>query len=139
MKKLLFLAVAGLLARWLLDPEHGAARRAMVMDRVGGTVRSVDVPGPVGGTARDTRPLQPQLEVDDVTLARKVESELFRSDDVQKGNVDVNVEFGRVVLRGEVERAELIDDLVARARAVDGVSDVESLLHTPDEPAPMHH
>jgi osmotically-inducible protein OsmY len=42
------------------------------------------------------------------------------------------------VLRGEVDSPELIDDLVVRARKVQGVQDVENLLHTPGQPAPMH-
>ena len=43
-----------------------------------------------------------------------------------------------VVLRGEAQTPELIDELVARARSVQGVRDVENLLHLPNAPAPMH-
>jgi osmotically-inducible protein OsmY len=75
---------------------------------------------------------------DDARLTAKVESELYRDDDVPKGAININVEFGKVVLRGEVETPELIDDLVVRTRAIEGVNDVESLLHVPGEPAPMH-
>jgi hypothetical protein len=75
---------------------------------------------------------------DDARLTAKVESELYRDDDVPKGAININVEFGKVVLRGEVESNELIEDLVIRTRAIEGVSDVESLLHVPGEPAPMH-
>jgi osmotically-inducible protein OsmY len=75
---------------------------------------------------------------DDARLTAKVESELYRDDDVPKGAININVEFGKVVLRGEVESRELIDDLVIRTRAIEGVNDVESLLHVPGEPAPMH-
>jgi hypothetical protein len=32
----------------------------------------------------------------------------------------------------------MIEHLVGSARRVQGVQDVESLLHTPGEPAPMH-
>ena len=35
------------------------------------------------------------------------------------------------MLRGEVDSPELIDDLVSKARKVQGVQEVESLLHTP--------
>jgi osmotically-inducible protein OsmY len=45
---------------------------------------------------------------------------------------------GKVVLRGEADSAEMIEELVGRARSVQGVQEVESLLHTPGEPAPMH-
>jgi osmotically-inducible protein OsmY len=76
--------------------------------------------------------------VDDVRLARKVETEILRDAGAPKGAVDVNVHKGAVQLRGEVERRELIDELVQRTREVDGVEDVESLLHLPGDPAPMH-
>lgn len=49
-----------------------------------------------------------------------------------------NAARGIVQLRGKVERQELIDDLVARVGRVQGVREVESLLHLPDAPAPMH-
>ena len=76
--------------------------------------------------------------LDDVTLARKVETEIFRAPDAPKGSVDVNVQEGVVQLRGEVERPELIDELVSKARSVQGVREVENLLHTPGTEAPMH-
>src|SRR5690242_9970969 len=72
---------------------------------------------------------------DDVTLTHKVESELFRNEHEVKGSVSVNTANGVVQLRGEVERPELIEELVARARAVQGVRNVENLLHLPGEEA----
>jgi osmotically-inducible protein OsmY len=77
-------------------------------------------------------------EFDDVTLTRKVETEIFRDADAPKGTVDVNVQNGVVQLRGEVQRPELINDLVEKTRKVQGVKDVENLLHLPKTPAPMH-
>jgi len=74
----------------------------------------------------------------DETLKSKVESEIFRDAEAPKGQVNVNAQFGVVQLRGEVESQELIDDLVARARSVQGVVRVENLLHVPGTPAPMH-
>jgi osmotically-inducible protein OsmY len=75
---------------------------------------------------------------DDVTLSHQVESELFRSHHDAKGRVSVNAANGVVQLRGEVDSRELIDELVARARGVSGVKDVENLLHAPGTDAPMH-
>jgi hypothetical protein len=43
-----------------------------------------------------------------------------------------------VQLRGELPSQTLIDALVARTRAIQGVREVESLLHTTGTPAPMH-
>jgi osmotically-inducible protein OsmY len=151
MKKLLSLAAAGFAARWLLDGAEGARRRAMVLGRVAGARRELgrgvdglrdsaegvrDAVTPRGGGSDD--PARLAGNPDDTTLAHKVESEIFRPEGVPKGNINVNVEFGKVVLRGEVESQEMIDDLVARTREIDGVNGVESLLHLPGEPAPMH-
>ena len=75
-------------------------------------------------------------EYDDVTLARKVESEIFRDVWVPKGQINVNAENGVVVLRGEVNQLEMVRDLEEKARKVQGVKDVENLLHTPGQEAP---
>jgi osmotically-inducible protein OsmY len=65
---------------------------------------------------------------DDVTLARKVETEIFRDADVPKGKINVNAENGKVVLRGEVGEPSLIEDLEKRTKKVQGVREVENLL-----------
>src|SRR6266545_4770217 len=81
---------------------------------------------------------EPLEATDDATLVDRVKSQVFRTVDVPKGKVNVNAESGRVILRGEIDSEDLIQDLVERTRLVDGVEDVESLLHTPgsDAPAP---
>ena len=78
----------------------------------------------------------PKPDMDDVTLARKVESVIFRDDDAPKGAVDVNVVDGVVWLRGEVKRPEQIRDLQQQAESVPEVRGVENLLHLPKTPAP---
>src|ERR687897_499670 len=45
---------------------------------------------------------------------------------------------GVVQLRGELPSQTLIDSLVRRTREIQGVQDVESLLHTTGTKAPMH-
>lgn len=67
----------------------------------------------------------------DQDLADKVRSEVFRPDGAPKGSVNVNVERGVVVLRGEVEDPAQIEQIVSATRSVDGVGEVENLLHTP--------
>jgi osmotically-inducible protein OsmY len=79
-----------------------------------------------------------RTSVDDVTLAQQVESELFREKSAPKGQISVNAANGVVQLRGEVQQPELIDELVQRAQSVQGVRDVENLLHLPGQVAPMH-
>jgi osmotically-inducible protein OsmY len=73
---------------------------------------------------------------DDVTLARKVETEIFRAPDAPKADVSVDVQGGIVHLRGEVADDESADRLAAEARNVDGIRGVENLLHEPGTPAP---
>ena len=68
-------------------------------------------------------------EYDDVTLARKVETEIFRDPGVPKGDVNVNAENGLVYMRGQVKNVEQMKELEAKARKVDGVQEVNNLLH----------
>jgi osmotically-inducible protein OsmY len=76
---------------------------------------------------------------DDATLKDKVESELFRDEHEVKGAVSVNAQKGVVQLRGELPSQGLIDALVERTKQINGVRDVESLLHLAGTEAPMHH
>jgi osmotically-inducible protein OsmY len=73
---------------------------------------------------------------DDAVIVDRVQSEAFRGVDLTPGTVNVNAEYGKVVLRGEVESEGLIRDLVARVRLVEGVVDVESRLTTPGAAKP---
>jgi osmotically-inducible protein OsmY len=77
-------------------------------------------------------------DMDDITIARKVETELFRGAKVPKGQINVNVENGIVYLRGEVETQELMDRLERKARKVHEAKRVENLMHLPGQPAPTH-
>jgi osmotically-inducible protein OsmY len=74
---------------------------------------------------------KPKPQPNDATLKAKVESELFRPADIPKGKIDVNAENGVVYLRGEADSQEMINELVERARKIQGVREVESLLHLP--------
>ena len=78
----------------------------------------------------------PKAGMDDVTLARKVESELFQGRDIPKDNVVISVEEGVVVLRGQVPHPEDIRELDAAVRKIAGVEEVRNLLHLPKTPAP---
>jgi osmotically-inducible protein OsmY len=77
-------------------------------------------------------------EFDDATLANKVRSEALRGEEIPVGEISVNVQNGVVQLRGQVQRPDLVDTLVERTRKVQGVVDVENLLHLPGTEAPMH-
>jgi len=90
------------------------------------------------GIVQDARHLgrKPKPGMDDVTLARKVETEIFRGRGAPKSTVDVNVVDGVVWLRGEVKRPEQVRRLEQKARSVPEVRGVENLLHLVKTPAP---
>jgi len=145
MKRFLSLTSLGAGLMYFFDPEQGNRRRKMLVDRVGaffrrGARRTTRAGRGIAATAYGVRQKATHLredekDLDDVTLARKVETEIFRDADAPKGQVDVNVVDGVVYLRGEVEE-EMIRDLAEAARKVSGVRGVENLLHTPGTPAP---
>lgn len=126
-------------AAYLFDPDNGKRRRRMMLDRTRGSIRRLGrragragrgVRADVYGAAQKARHLQEQpKDDDDVTLARKVETELFRPPEVPKGKINVNVVGGVVELRGAVDSLQMIDELVGRARDIQGVRDVESHIH----------
>ena len=74
--------------------------------------------------------------LDDVAVARKVETVIFRREGVEKGKIDVNAVEGVVWLRGEARTPELINELERSAQEVPEVKRVENLLHLPETPAP---
>ena len=83
-----------------------------------------------------TQASQAPKDLDDVGLARKVESVIFRSNAVPKGKIDVNAADGVVWLRGEAKTPEMIKELEREAAAIPEVKRVENLLHLPKTPAP---
>ena len=137
----------GALITYFFDPENGRRRRALARDRIPALFRRGSerlertgrgVAAEAYGVKQKVKHVKEQEkpQPDDVTLARKVETEIFRDAEVPKGQINVNAENGVVVLRGEVEGAELIKDLEKRTKKVQGVKEVENLLHTPGSAAP---
>src|SRR5688572_6268528 len=144
--KLFRLAALGAALAYFFDPQNGRRRRNVTRDRLAAFFRrgarkteraGRAVAAEAHGLKQKATPLrEEQKDFDDVTLARKVETELFRPAGAPKGSVNVNVENGVVYLRGEVEQPDLIEDLEKRARKIQGVREVENLLHLPKTPAP---
>jgi hypothetical protein len=132
---------AGAASEYLLDPEQGKRRRHQLRDQTLAKLRrgsreaerlAYDVAHRAQGAVAEATPSgRDPSELNDPALAAKVESELFRPADTPKGSINLNVEHGVVYLRGEVESREQLESLLTRARAVDGVKEVESLLHLP--------
>ena len=139
----------GALLEYFLDRTAGRRRRHTARDRVMSRMRRGErraamrarrTESHAVGIARRTinAARRGQREpLDDVTLAHKVESEIFRSADAPKGAVSVNAENGVVFLRGVVEQREWIDRLGAETAKVDGVVEVRNLLHLPGTDAPV--
>jgi hypothetical protein len=148
LRKFVLGGVLGTLGTLFLDPEHGRRRRKELVDRAGALFRRTGdraeragrgVGARVYGMSQQVQHLKEEpKDFDDVTLARKVESEIFRGAEVPKGQIDVNVQEGVVQLRGEVPSQDMLEELVEKTRNVQGVRDVESLLHLPGTQAPMH-
>ena len=141
------IAIGGL-AAFLFDPQNGKRRRHGAVDRTAARIRRTGrrtaragrhvESHAYGMTQRLLHVREQPKEYDDVTLARKVETEIFREADVPKGQIVVNVQNGIVQLRGEVPDVQMLEALVAKAADVQGVNDVENLLHRPGVPASMH-
>ena len=88
-------------------------------------------------TATPSMPGSHRLDdADDVTLARKVETEIFRAPDAPKSDVSIDVQAGVAYLRGTVTDEEWIARLGDEAAHVDGITGVNNLLHEPGKPAP---
>jgi osmotically-inducible protein OsmY len=149
-KRLLWLAAGGAVGAALtalLDPVRGKARRARIRDqgaaflrRRGRTVGRLG--RKVGSDLQGFRDRQAYgrsgeyVAPNDETLQQKVESEVLGRADVPKGSIVLNAEDGVIVLRGELDTQDQIDHVESLVRKVDGVLDVENLLHIKGSPPP---
>src|SRR5436305_2593413 len=94
---------------YFLDPDRGRRRRNIARDRTAATVRRASwLAGRKTRYAASTAQGLAEKAVysrdgdeplpDEITLAHKVESEIFRDPRVPKGKININVEHGAVVL-----------------------------------------
>jgi osmotically-inducible protein OsmY len=91
----------------------------------------------VGTLARRRhRRSHPDQTIDDVTLVHKVESELSRNAAFSRGVINLNAQFGVVVIRGQLHDIKLIRSIEDCVRRVEGVRGVINLTHLPNTPAP---
>jgi BON domain len=138
----------GALLAYLFDPKAGRRRRHTARDRAMSRARRGERRAAararraeshaVGFARRTLNAARPRHRgpFDDVTLARKVESELYRRARVGKGHLSINAEDGFVFLRGVMDRQEDIERIDAATRQIEGVREVENLIHLPGTPAP---
>jgi BON domain len=138
----------GALVGYFLDPKAGRRRRHTARDRAISRMRR----GERRAAARARRAESHALGIarrtvnasrrgrreplDDVTLVRKVESELYRRARVPRGHISINAEDGLVFLRGVMDRPEDIERIGTVTAQIAGVREVENLIHLPGTPAP---
>jgi len=137
---------AGAALEFFFDPRSGKRRRHLVRDRTTAAFRRrarkverqahYEAGKMVGLAHAITHHDHAVPELDDVSLVRKVESELFRDRTIPKGPISINADRGIVVLRGQLEDAQEIERIEREVRGVAGVRDVENLLHPSGVPAP---
>jgi osmotically-inducible protein OsmY len=132
---------AGGAGAYFLDPISGKRRRHVLRDKFTSLFRRGEErleragrygANTVAGKAKGTvAAASGENEApNDEALADRVRSEIFRPGDAPKGSVNVNVENGVVYLRGELDDRRRARKLVKAAKSVDGVEEVESLIHT---------
>lgn len=138
-------AIGGAVLAFLTDPARGRSRRARLLAQGAATVRRAGrgaerAVRTAGSTARGK--LEAMTEggtrvgpIDDVTLRDRAETQLFRDASVPKGSINLSVERGVLVLRGEVPDAAMRERLEREAESIDGVWSVRNQLHLPGEPA----
>jgi hypothetical protein len=138
----------GALLEYFLDPKAGRRRRHTARDRAMSRMRRGERRAATRARRAESHALgiarrtvnaarRGQREpLDDVTLARKVESEVYRRARVPRGHISINAEDGFVFLRGVIDRQEDIERIGAATRQITGVREVENLIHLPGTPAP---
>ena len=130
---------------YLFDPEQGRARRAKARDQIGALARRGTreaervgrrASAQAQGLTQRVAHLRPEAKepMNDAALAEKVKDELFADPSIPSGELNINAERGVVVIRGQLETQEQIADIERRVRAIDGVWDVQNLVHLPGLP-----
>ncbi|HET7611864.1 MAG TPA: BON domain-containing protein [Rhodanobacteraceae bacterium] len=126
---------AGAFAMYMLDPETGRRRRAMVRDKAvaaghdaqrlarGASRRTSDK---LRGAAAEMRSQMGDATPGDRQLHERIRSELGRLVG-QPGQVEARVNDGLVTLSGSVQSAEM-DRLIAAVSAIPGVRHVDNRL-----------
>ena len=137
-------AAAGAAAAHFLDPDSGRKRRNQARAQATSTATTAasavqtqaqHAASSVKGVAHSVTPSRHE-PVDDMTLADRVRSEIFRAADAPKSSVSIDVQAGVAYLRGEVADEAWIERLAADTRKVEGITSVKNLLHTPGTPTP---
>ena len=133
--------LVGALVMYLLDPDRGERRRALVRDQAarakhrlgdGLDATARDLGNRAKGTAAELRSRLRREPVDDTVLQERVRSTIGHVVS-HPGAIEVIVSEGRVTLQGPVLEHEL-DRLLRAVRRVRGVSEVVNELEVHREP-----
>lgn len=128
----------GAAAMYLCDPDQGRRRRAVLRERIVGTSRRMRrrtgrraryMEGRAKGFAHHFRGAGSTPPIDDTTLKHKIESEVLRFFDAS--HLNVNVDDGVAVLRGQLGRPEEIRGLERAVEGIRGIVGVRNLVHLP--------
>ena len=135
---------------YFLDPKSGNRRRKMTVQQVLGAFHHSRAW--IAHTGRTTSArlygfwqrlthLKPtdRPTPNDETLTQRVRSRLLRDPHLSTHRININSEYGVVILRGEVDNPKQIRHMEKEARGIPGVLNVKNLLHLPNTPAPMTH
>jgi osmotically-inducible protein OsmY len=143
-------AGVGAAVAYFFDPVRGRSRRIQAAEQLAATGRDLlrqtsrqgsralsDLQGQADRLGQQAAVQTERLATqDDVTVAKRVESQIFRDRSLPSGAVSVNAEDGVIVLRGELDSEEQIRRVEAAAREVAGVRGIQNLLHLSGTPAP---
>src|ERR1051325_9050855 len=130
---------AGLM--YLLDPDMGGRRRAILRDKLISFTRvaawaadktSRDVKNRVYGALQSTKSRFTGEEVSDDVLVERVRSQMGRAVSHPHA-IHVTAKDGRITLTGEI-LSEEVDDFIGCAQSVKGVKSIENRLSTHDQP-----
>jgi uncharacterized membrane protein len=139
---LLGAAAAGAFSMYLLDPDHGRRRRAVMRDRLASgmsrlddatSVASRDLRNRARGVAHEVRARFTREEVPDEIVCERVRARLGGAVS-HPGAIEVSALSGRVTLSGAVLEREYVR-LLRTVWAVRGVADVEDRLAVYESPA----
>jgi len=138
----LFGFALGAAATYLMDPQRGRRRRAMLRDQMVHAGHELDDTARAGlrharnrsvGAVHEVRAELTEERVDDRVLEERVRSAIGRTVS-NPGSIIVSADHGSVVLSGEVPSLE-VQELVRTARSVRGVEHVENLLRVETDPS----
>jgi osmotically-inducible protein OsmY len=127
---------------YLFDPERGPERRDQLRGQVGSALArgKQELNRQMRQLRTGARVAVAELQAatdpgheDDLTVLSRVESVLYAMPAFPRSSVEAEVVDGRLILRGDVESAELAREIVETASQVRSVTSVENLLRVRTE------